>query len=575
MYKHLIFFFAVLLMISTFPLHALIIHVPGDSTTIQGGINGAEDGDSVMVAPGIYYEYDIDYNGKGITVMSRFPEDSAWVASVIVDADSLGRVFHFHTGEDSNSVLKGLTVTGGGSGGGAGISCSDSSPKVEHCIITKNTALWSGGGISCYLGSPKIRNCIITENVVISGIGAGINCSRSSPSITDCTISGNRQLDGVGGGMNCWDSSPVIENCIFHGNSALFNGGGMYIQESSPTIINSKFTQNNAIVSYGGGIYSIDSSPMFISCTFNNNISVAKGGGLYFRDSTPVLSDCTISGNSANAGGGIRCINSPLTMSNSLVTGNTANSGGAMDLKNLDHIITNCTISGNIANIEGGAIYCENASLSINNSIFWNDSPDEIFVLSSPSVFVTYSDIQGGWAGQGNIEIDPLFRNPATTDFHLMATECGDSLDSPCIDIGDPALIDSILNCEWGLGTELSDMGAYGGGKALVGIDDQKNGNQIPGRFTLNQNYPNPFNPSTTIQYDIPASQSSAPVEISIYDLRGRFVRKLLDEKKEPGTYQVHWDGRNDRGESVASGIYLYTWRAGEERLTRKMTVLN
>jgi len=547
--------------------------VPADSSTIQGGINGSSKGDTVMVAPGIYYEYDIDYNGKGITVMSDFPEDSAWVASVVVDADSLGRVFHFHTGEDSNSVLKGFTITGGavGSGGGAGILCYDSSPKVEHCIITKNAALWAGGGIRFYLRSPKIRNCIITENVVIEGIGAGIECVRSSPSITDCTISGNRHVDGDGGGMFCYASSPVIENCIFHGNSAWI-GGGMYIQESSPTIINSKFTQNNAVVSYGGGIYSIDSSPMFISCTFNNNISVAKGGGLYFRDSTPVLSDCTISGNSANTGGGIRCINSSLTMSNSLVTGNTANSGGAMELKNLDHIITNCTISGNIANTEGGAIYCENASLSINNSIFWNDSPDEIFILSSPSVFVTYSDIQGGWKGQGNIDNDPLFRKPATEDFHLMAIVCNNSVDSPCIDIGDPALTDSILNCEWGLGTELSDMGAYGGGIALVGIDDQKNGNQIPRRFTLNQNYPNPFNPSTTIDYSIPEGEK-VQVQLNIYDLRGRKVRSLIEEEKGPGQYTVNWDGRSDKGIEIGSGVYLYRIEAGSFVSTKKMII--
>jgi predicted outer membrane repeat protein len=574
MYRHLSFLSLIILLTTTLPLQANIIHVPGDSTTIQGGINGAVDGDTVMVSQGTYHEHDIDFLGKAITVMGTDPEDSAVVAATVVDADSLGRVFHFHTTEDSNSVLKGLTITGGGSEGGAGILCDDSSPKVEHCIITKNTALWSGGGISCFLGSPKIRNCIITENVVISGIGAGINCSRSSPSITDCTISGNRELDGAGGGMNCWDSSPVIENCIFQGNSALFNGGGMNIQESSPTIINSKFTQNNVIISYGGGIYSIDSSPMFISCTFNNNISMVRGGGLYFIDSTPVLSYCTISGNSANTGGGIRCQSSPLTMNNSLVIGNTANSGGAMELKHSDHIITNCTISENIANTEGGAIYCENASLSINNSIFWNDSPDEIFILSSPSVFVTYSDIQGGWKGQGNIDIDPLFRKPAIADFHLRAIVCNNSVDSPCIDIGNPALIDSILNCEWGLGTELSDMGAYGGGKALVGIADQKNGNQIPRRFTLNQNYPNPFNPSTTIQYDITVGNGTILVKILVYDIRGRLIRKLVDQKKTSGRYQVHWDGRDERGSPVSSGVYLYRIAAGDFSSTKKMVMV-
>ena len=133
-----IYISTILILFSPVLIQAGIIHVPADSATIQGGINGAVDDDTVMVAPGIYHEYDIDFGGKGILVTSHFPEDSAWVASVIVDADSLGRVFHFHSREDSNSVLRGLTITGGavGSGGGAGIFCDDCSPKIEYCIIT-------------------------------------------------------------------------------------------------------------------------------------------------------------------------------------------------------------------------------------------------------------------------------------------------------------------------------------------------------------------------------------------------------------------------------------------------------
>ncbi len=96
----------------------------------------------------------------------------------------------------------------------------------------------------------------------------------------------------------------------------------------------------------------------------------------------------------------------------------------------------------------------------------------------------------------------------------------------------------------------------------------------IPKAFALRQNYPNPFNPSTTIQYEIPVGNGTLPVKIFVYDVRGRLISKLVDEEKAPGRYQVHWDGRNDRGEAVSSGIYLYTLTAGGERFTRKMTVL-
>jgi hypothetical protein len=97
----------------------------------------------------------------------------------------------------------------------------------------------------------------------------------------------------------------------------------------------------------------------------------------------------------------------------------------------------------------------------------------------------------------------------------------------------------------------------------------------IPKTFSLSQNYPNPFNPSTTIAFDIPGTpDNKQPVSLTIYDLRGRRVRELLNSDFEPGTHKVHWDGKNDRGESVASGIYLYRLKAGDETCTRKMMVL-
>jgi len=91
-------------------------------------------------------------------------------------------------------------------------------------------------------------------------------------------------------------------------------------------------------------------------------------------------------------------------------------------------IFTNCTLSGNTANNYGGGIYCSSSSLIFTNCILWNDSPQEIY-SSGSSVTVTYSDIQGGYAGAGNINSDPLFVNSDVGDFHL-------TRNSPCVDTG-------------------------------------------------------------------------------------------------------------------------------------------
>jgi hypothetical protein len=87
----------------------------------------------------------------------------------------------------------------------------------------------------------------------------------------------------------------------------------------------------------------------------------------------------------------------------------------------------------------------------------------------------------------------------------------------------------------------------------------------------LDQNYPNPFNPHTTIRFGLP---SHASVELRIYSVSGQLVRSLVDRTLHPGRYAETWDGRDERGRPVASGVYFYRLRAGDFRQTRKMTLL-
>jgi hypothetical protein len=110
-----------------------------------------------------------------------------------------------------------------------------------------------------------------------------------------------------------------------------------------------------------------------------------------------------------------------------------------------------------------------------------------------------------------------------------------------------------------------------------VDVGDEKTVS-LPRSFSLSQNYPNPFNPSTTIAFEIPAAGgdpgAAQAVALAIYDLRGRKVRTLIDGKRKPGRYTVHWDGRDDRGQSVGSGVYLYRVKVGDFSEIRKMVVL-
>ncbi len=127
----------------------------------------------------------------------------------------------------------------------------------------------------------------------------------------------------------------------------------------------------------------------------------------------------------------------------------------------------------------------------------------------------------------------------------------------------------------------LDGVSAEGGGLAQQMLDQaysdlglSSSGAQLPKAFGLAQNSPNPFNPSTTISYNIPESSPPVMVELSVYNLRGQVVRTLVRETKVPGQYSVNWDGTDEGGRRVSSGVYFYRIQAGEYRATRKMVVL-
>ncbi len=100
-------------------------------------------------------------------------------------------------------------------------------------------------------------------------------------------------------------------------------------------------------------------------------------------------------------------------------------------------------------------------------------------------------------------------------------------------------------------------------------VDDPLEG--PPLAFRLDQNHPNPFNPTTTIAFTLP---TEGRARLAVYDLSGRRVRLLVDEVMPAGRYDAHWNGRDDRGAQVATGLYLYRLSTDEAVHTRKMMLL-
>jgi hypothetical protein len=100
---------------------------------------------------------------------------------------------------------------------------------------------------------------------------------------------------------------------------------------------------------------------------------------------------------------------------------------------------------------------------------------------------------------------------------------------------------------------------------------DDETGGKLPHNYALSQNYPNPFNPSTTIEYSVP---KRSLVTIEICNLLGQKVRTLVNETKSAGTYKSVWDGTDDMGKQLSTGVYFYRLRAGDAIESKKMLLL-
>lgn len=401
--------------------------------SIQYAINSSTDGDVVNVNDGTYFE-NINFSGLDIAVRSiSGPE------STTIDGGGNATVVAFQNDEQVTSVLDGFTVTNGTSELGGGIYISFSSPTITNCIITGNLATSTGGGIYTIYSSPTITNCIISGNTASYGGGICTNGSPSSPTITNCTISGNSASSWGGGFFIPMSSTSIIDSTI-SGNSA-YHGGGIQTLESPPTITNCTISGNLAS-SWGGGINITSNSEVTLTnCNIISNRADNYGGGISNKNSSSTITKCIIRGNTAFGGGGIISEHSSTIITNCIISGNSASygggirSGGSSPTFINSTTITNSTISRNYAG-SGGGIYDVDSLTSIINSILWEDHPDEVISNGSwASITITYSNIQGGWPGVGNINVDPVFVNersaveaPTTAgDYHLRVS-------SPCID---------------------------------------------------------------------------------------------------------------------------------------------
>ncbi|MHC4556567.1 MAG: DUF3160 domain-containing protein [Planctomycetota bacterium] len=306
----------------------------------------------------------------------------------------------------------------------------------------------------------------IVANTIIDGNDVNSVVTFSGTESSDCVLSGFTITNGQakhGGGIYGNATKATIENNVITTNEAVGGdmpgayGGGGGLFACDGIVQNNTIHQNLAMI--GGGISSCNGTIQ--QNTIIENKVGYLGGGLSGCDG--IIRDNLISNNSAfGHGGGISSCDGRIH--NNFIIYNSAPVGVGGGFYHCDGYIENNTILGNSgANGGGGLFECEG---TVTNCIVWGNLPDQIQEVLS----VRYSDVQGGWMGEGNIDEVPLFSSPATGDYHLQSATgrwdpnqnqwVTDVNTSPCIDAGDP---NSNLAAElWPHGKRIN-MGAYGG----------------------------------------------------------------------------------------------------------------
>lgn len=285
-------------------------------------------------------------------------------------------------------LRNGLTIYGGFAGKES--SRAERNPRVHRT--------WLSGDLN---GNDSAQPTSRNDNVyhVITAVNVDDTARIDGFVITGGTATGTASANKQGGGVRIEGGSPVMRNCVLIGNRAT-SGAAAYVTDADPT---------------------------FINCMFLANVASGSGGGVFAAaGSAPRLENCVFSGN-------------------------TALGGAAVNATSASHPnLVNCTVANNSATNQGGGVFNnEAAGTTAANSVFWGNTdqsgngPEAQLRLVNGSLNVIYSAVMGGFAGAGNIDLDPLFRdaNGADETIGTLDDDLRLADDSPCLDAGSNASV--------------------------------------------------------------------------------------------------------------------------------------
>jgi len=338
-------------------------------------------------------------DGVAVALTAAISGDEIWVAAGTYKATTTTTRTIYHT------LKNGVAVYGGFSG-------------VETAVAQRNVALnvttltgdLNGDDGSSLFGDNSFH--------VVQASSTASTAILDGFTVTGGNANSTANQDRGGGILMVTGGNATVRNCIFRANRCTFGGGAGYINASSPTFTDCRF-ENNVGGSFGGAFdQATNVGTVFTRCVFSGN-SAARAGAIEIFSSSPVkVYDCLFFNNTATGSG----------------------SGGAVFVSGSNPSFRNCTIFGNNATTSAGAgMISSGGTVEVANCIVYGNTgaggaQAATNQLNGSTYNVTYSCVQGGFAGTGNISSNPSLLNTAGGDYRL-------TIASPCIDAGNNATL--------------------------------------------------------------------------------------------------------------------------------------
>lgn len=437
--------------------------------TLQQGVDATADGDVVIVRPGFYPEA-VHLPARSLSIVGEGGADFTEVRG------AGGPCLDLPAGGDLH--LEGLSLSGSG-----GLRCARATANIVRCRFFDSRGGYLSGGISAEDAELVVSACRFEDTLAF--FGGAIAATGGSLRLEDCALDGAWDMYNLwGGALWLQDVQADIRRCrfeeffVFDYGSALWMEGGALTMEAC-------FFRDNWVGDYAGTVALFDVSASIRQCTFRDNRSSSGwGGALYVSEATGLevkVRDCSFVHNQAAEGGAVCVRRGVARFQDCLFSTNRAGEvsywerghGGALfvggfigdppDIASAE--VTRCVFVNNRADGHffqhagrGGAVFgpaeldrctlTDNFVLSFaylqdptggaaaggatltNSIVCWN-APDQLEELTT----ATWSDVESGWPGLGNLDLDPGFWNPEGGDYRLRPS-------SPCIDAGDPSRLD-------------------------------------------------------------------------------------------------------------------------------------